>query len=65
MRSCALPTHTFVPWEKPEMRTSSEKFFGFVSSSIFRTKRVPYSGRPMEPTVFPLLPMIFARSSGV
>ena len=42
--SCALSSHTFVPWEKPEIRTRSEKVCGLESSSMPRTNFVPHSG---------------------
>ncbi len=35
--SCALPSHTSVPWDRPEMRSSSSIVVGCVSSSIPRT----------------------------
>ena len=58
-------SHTSVPWEKPEIRTSSEKFLGLVSSSMPRTKGVPYSGSPRAPTVTPLFPITDASCWGV
>ena len=44
MRSCALSSHTFVPCEKPEIRTKSENVWGRESSSMPRTNFVPHSG---------------------
>ena len=44
--SCALPIHTSVPWDRPEMRISSSIVVGCVSSSIWRTNFVPNSGTP-------------------
>ena len=53
IRSWALFSQTSVPWEKPEMRTNSEKVLGLVSTSIWRTKDVPNSGMPRLPTFEP------------
>ncbi len=49
IRSLALPTQTSVPWERPEIWSRSEKFLGFASISIPRTKLVPISGRARVP----------------
>ena len=49
MRSCAFPSHTSVPWDKPEICSRSEKVFGFASTSICRTKGVPSSGSEKVP----------------
>ena len=48
---CALFSHTSVPWDRPEIRTSSAKVVGLVSSSIWRTNFVPNSGTPKVPTL--------------
>ena len=37
----ALPSHTSVPWDRPEIRIRSEKDSGLVSRSIWITKSVP------------------------
>ena len=42
----ALPSHTSVPWERPDIRTSSSKLVGWISSSICLTNLVPNSGIP-------------------
>ena len=49
----ALSSQTLVPWERPEMRMSSEKVFGFVSLSMPMTKLVPNSGTPSVPRSTP------------
>ena len=49
----ALSCHTLVPWDRPEIRTRSEKLFGFVCSSMFITKWVPSSGSPRLPSLQP------------
>ena len=53
IRVCAFPSHTSVPWDRPEMRTRSEKLCGLVSTSIWITKSVPNSGIPSEPSGHP------------
>ena len=55
----AFPSHTSVPWDKPEIRTRSEKLCGCVSWSIWITKSVPNSGTPSDPSGVPSI------SSGV
>ena len=52
--SSALPVHTSVPWDSPEIWISSEKFLGLASSSIPRTKLVPISGMPKVPVWLPI-----------
>ena len=47
--SCALPSHTSVPWDRPEICSRSAKVFGLQSSSICRTKFVPISGSDSVP----------------
>ena len=47
--SLAFPTHTFVPWERPDILKRSENVSGFVSISIFLTNFVPNSGTPKVP----------------
>ena len=49
IKSLALPSHTSVPWEKPDRRRRVSKFLGWVSMSIPRVKPVPNSGMPQEP----------------
>ena len=49
----AFPSHTSVPWDKPDMLTRSEILVGFVSTSIWITKSVPSSGSPNEPVGHP------------
>ena len=61
--SCALLSHTSVPWDRPEMRISSAMEEGLVSSSICRTNLVPNSGMPNVPLVTPRI-WLGARSSG-
>ena len=50
MRSRALPSHTSVPWEKPERRMRVSNFVGCVSCSMPLVKPVPNSGMATEPT---------------
>ena len=45
----AFPSHTSVPWDRPAIRTRSEKLCGFVSTSICMAKSVPNSGIPRAP----------------
>ena len=47
--SRALPSHTSVPWEKPDRRTNVLKSLGRVSISIPRVKRVLNSGMATAP----------------
>ena len=42
--SCALPSQTSVPCDRPEICSRSVKVLGFASSSMPRTKPVPHSG---------------------
>ena len=49
MMSCALPSHTSVPWDRPEIRISSSMVEGFVSINMPCTKPVPNSGMPSVP----------------
>ena len=44
--SSALPVQTSVPWDRPEIWISSEKFLGRASTSMPRTKLVPAEGLP-------------------
>ena len=53
IRVCALSSHTLVPWEKPEIRTRSEKCCGLESSNMPRTNLVPHSGTAKEATLSP------------
>ena len=53
IRSCALFSHTSVPWDNPEIRIRSESVCGFVSTTIWITKSVPNSGIPRHPTGHP------------
>ena len=64
-RSCVLPTHTSVPWERPEMRISSSMVLGRVSTSMPRTKRVPNSGMPSVPVGTPSSSAVSPSASGV
>ena len=50
IRVCALPSHTSVPCDRPEIRIRSENDCGFVSRSIWITKSVPNSGTPRHPS---------------
>ena len=63
-RSLALPLHTSVPWERPEMRIRSAMLEGLVSSRIPRTKAVPNSGMPRVPVVHPNCSWVSPRASG-
>ena len=54
MRSWALPFHTSVPWDRPEIWIRSLKFLGWASMSICRTKGVPSSGMPKVPVWLPI-----------
>ena len=56
---CALPSHTSVPWESPEIRIRSENSCGFASMTICMAKSVPNSGIPSAPSGQPF------NSSGV
>ena len=47
---CALPSHTSVPCERPEIRTRSENSCGFASITICIAKSVPNSGMPSAPS---------------
>ena len=49
INSWALPRHTSVPWDKPEICTKSEKQAGRVSSIVFLVFKVPNSGKPAAP----------------
>ena len=49
IRSLALPSHTSVPWEKPDRRTSVSNLVGMVSISIPRVNRVLNSGIATAP----------------
>ena len=49
IKSLALPVQTSVPWDNPDILTSSAKVFGFVSRSVLITKLVPNSGTPSVP----------------
>ena len=53
IRSCALPSHTLVPWDRPEIRTRSENALGFASITICIAKSVPNSGMPNAPNFVP------------
>ena len=52
--SWALPSHTSVPCDSPEMMSKSEKFFGLDSTIISRTNFVPNSGSPNVATALPM-----------
>ena len=54
MRSCALPSQTSVPWDRPEICSRSEKVFGCESMSICRTNGVPHSGSENVPVCEPM-----------
>ena len=49
IKSLALPSHTSVPWEKPESRTRVSNRVGMVSMSIPRVNRVLNSGMATAP----------------
>ena len=49
IRSAALPIHTSVPCDRPEICSRSEKVFGCDSISICLTKGVPTSGKENVP----------------
>ena len=54
IKSRALPSHTSVPWEKPDNRTRVLKSWGMVSISIPRVNRVLNSGiatAPVGPSI--------------
>ena len=53
IRSWALPSHTSVPWDRPEICSRSENLVGWDSSSMPRTKLVPSSGRLRVPVRTP------------
>ena len=48
-KSLALPNHTSVPWESPDILTSSAKVVGLVSATIPIVNGVPNSGIPRVP----------------
>ena len=47
--SWAFPSHTSVPWDRPEIRTRSENDLGLASITICIAKSVPNSGIPKAP----------------
>ena len=49
IRSRAFPSHTSVPWEKPESRSSVSNLVGMVSISIPRVNLVLNSGMATAP----------------
>ena len=49
MRSLALPSHTSVPWEKPDSRRRVSNRVGMVSMSMPRVNRVLNSGMATAP----------------
>ena len=51
--SSALPAHTPVPCDKPEMITKSENVFGLVASRVLLVFSVPNSGRANAPVFTP------------
>ena len=53
IKSWALPSHTSVPWDRPEICSKSENLVGWDSSSMPRTKLVPSSGRERVPVLMP------------
>ena len=63
--SSAFPVQTSVPWDRPEIWISSEKFFGWASKSIWRTKFVPISGMPNVPVLEPICSSVTPRASGL
>src|SRR5699024_7578560 len=64
IRSCALPNHTSVPWDSPEILTNSEKEVGFVSSNICLTNPVPNSGTPKVPVLHNISSSVTPKGSG-
>ena len=65
MMSCALPSHTSVPCERPEMRMSSSMVVGRVSMSMPRTKLVPNSGMPSVPVSHMICSWVTPSASGL
>ena len=63
--SSALPVHTSVPWDRPEIWISSEKFLGRASTSIPRTKLVPISGMPKVPVWLSICSGVTPSASGL
>ena len=63
IKSCALPSHTSVPWDKPDNWSNSAKVVGWVSSTIPRTKLVPNSGIPSIPVGVPICSCVTPRTS--
>ena len=49
IRSLALPSHTSVPWEKPESRSRVSNLVGMVSNSMPRVNLVLNSGMATAP----------------
>ena len=65
INSCALPSHTSVPCDKPEICTSSENVVGLVSSNIWRTKPVPNSGTPNVPVLHKISSSVTPKEAGL
>ena len=65
INSCALPNQTSVPWDSPDICTSSEKVVGFVSSNICRTNPVPNSGTPNVPVLQSISSSVTPNDSGL
>ena len=60
-KSLALPNHTSVPCERPDILISSANVVGFVSSSIPSKKDVPNSGTPRVPVGQYLTPSLLVK----
>ena len=63
--SSALLVQTSVPWDRPEIWISSEKFLGRASTSIPRTKFVPISGMPKVPVWLSICSGVTPSASGL
>ena len=64
INSSALPNHTSVPWDNPEICNNSAKVVGCVSFNMPRTKRVPNSGIPNVPVSEPICSAVTPSTSG-
>ena len=59
-----MPSHTSVPWDKPDILINSAKVLGFVSTSIPIVKGVPNSGTPRVPVSFIICSLVTPNGSG-
>ena len=62
IKSWALPNHTSVPWDKPDILINSAKVVGFVSATIPIVKGVPNSGIPRVPVLHIICSLVTPRA---